>query len=201
MSPGRYQLLFFAFFLASCGGPREEEETTTVPPSSEELSEQMAEADQIIQRELDRQKTESAASFPCSLFEQRELETLLGNPVDSGDHTFEHRSENDRSWRSEACSWSSTEEGGAEMSLWVSRPEHFDSGRVECYSPLDRAAGELSGMGDSAWWTFDKYWGIGTLRACSEKALVEVKITRRGGDEESLESIARTIAERLLSAS
>jgi hypothetical protein len=155
--------------------------------------EQQAQA--IIDQQLQRMQEREAATFPCSLFPQAELEALLGNPLDKGSYAFNNVSDNDHSYKSESCAWSAAQGSGNEADLWVSQPKHFVSGQVEC-SP--GSGQEISGIGDQAWWNFQKYFGTGTLRVCSTQAMLEVKITMAGKNEAKARKIAGTMAEKVL---
>lgn len=77
-------------------------------------------------------------------------------------------------------------------------PKHFDSGQVEC-SP-GSANEEISGIGDQAWWEYQRSWGIGALRVCSAKVLMEVKVDLTGDDEPTARKMAQTIAEEVLAS-
>jgi hypothetical protein len=107
-------------------------------------------------------------------------------------------SDNDHSYRSESCDWSAKSERGNEVGLWVSLPKHFDSGKVEC-SP-GSATAKISGIGDHAWWEYQTYSGMGTLRVCSAKAMLEAKVTTRSKEEAPARTIAQTIAEKVLAS-
>ena len=170
----------------------------------EQIEEMTKKAEQIIEQEMDKIQKAEAATYPCSVFPQEELETLIGNPLEKGSYTFVHRSENDREYRSESCSWSAKGAEGNEVSLWVSRAKHFDSGQVICYPPLGAGANNpwapkrIAGIGDEAWWEYQTSGGIGTLRACSANALVETRIDLTGDDDTFAQHAARTVAEKIL---
>ena len=53
---------------------------------------------------------------------------------------------------------------------------------------------------DRAWWEFQKYFGMGTLRVCSAKAMLEVKVDLTTRDEAVAKAIAQKMAERVLSS-
>lgn len=162
-----------------------------------EVSQQEAEA--IIKQELEKMQKKEAAAFPCSLFKTDEIAAIIGNPVESGAHSFIHMYEGERKFRAVDCSWPNKEVGGGTVNLWVSRNEHFDSRKVECYPPLGKSGpGNLAGIGREAYWEFDKYLGMGTFRVCSEKTLFEVKISKKGADESTVQGMVRKVAEKIV---
>ena len=57
-----------------------------------------------------------------------------------------------------------------------------------------------SGIGDQAWWDYQKYWGMGTLRVCSGKAMLEVKVTVKSKEEAAARKIAETMATKVLAS-
>jgi hypothetical protein len=200
-------LIAVLLVLISCKGNGDEpKEPAIVQETPESVPDMQEEAGRIIEEQMTKMKKKEASMFPCSVFTQQELESLLGNPLDSGSYAFEHRSEDDRQWRSESCGWSGKGEEANEVSLWVSLPKHFDGGKVICYPPPGAGANnpyaprEISGLGDQAWWEYQKSWGIGTLRVCSDKALVEVKVDLAGNDEALAERVARSMAGKIISS-
>jgi len=156
------------------------------------------EAQQIIDQQMENVKQKEAAAFPCSLFSQSDIDTLLGNPLDKGSYAFENVSENERRYKRESCSWSALRGEGNEVSLWVALPKHFESGQVECSPGSDDR--KVSGIGDHAWWEYQKFFGMGTLRVCSTKAMLEVKVDLTDNNEAMARNIAQTVAELVLAS-
>lgn len=156
------------------------------------------EAQEIIEEQMKSLQEREAATFPCSLFPQAEIEALVGNPLDKGSYTFNHRFEDDRQYQSESCDWSAAGGEGNEVDLWVSLPKHFSSGRVECSPGSDNR--KVSGIGDQAWWEYQEYFGMGTLRVCAAQAMVEVQVDLTGNDEAVARKIAQTMAEKVLAS-
>jgi hypothetical protein len=192
----RVLVLMGLIFLSSYGssGLKADDTTVTQYPSGQANKE----AQKIIDQQMEVNKQKEASTFPCSLFEQSEIETLVGNPLDKGSYAFNNRFENNHQYKSESCSWSPMQGEGNEVSLWVSQPKHFDSGQVEC-SPGDDNR-KISGIGDQAWWEYQKYFGMGTLRVCSTKAMLEVKVDLTSNDEAMARKIAQTMAEKVLAS-
>jgi hypothetical protein len=156
----------------------------------------MDEAAAIIDSTLGQMRRQEAGTFPCSVFTVADLAQLTGTPVDSGAYTFVHQNEDNREWRSPSCAWSGSNEQATDVDLWVSLPQNFDGGQVICHPAI--GAKEVSGIGKTAWWSFMDGFGIGTLRVCTDKALLEVKIDRPNGKEDEVQGVARTIAEKVL---
>jgi len=156
------------------------------------------EAQKIIDQQMKSLKEQEAATFPCSLFPQAEIEALVGNPLDKGSYAFNNVSTNDRQYKSESCDWSAAGGGGNEVGLSVSLPKHFASGQVECVAGSDYQ--KTTGIGDQAWWDYKKFFGMGTLRVCAPKAMVEVKVTVTSKDEALARKIADTMAAKVLAS-
>lgn len=198
----RVIVIFFVILgiaLTACTREKENKKKTTLTKSDEAAQ---REAEVIIKRELEKMEKKEAVTFPCSLFKTDEIIAINGNPVESGAYTFNHMDEDGRKFRAAECAWLNKEEGGGTVNLWVSRIEHFDSGKVECYPPPGKSGpGNLAGIGTAAYWDFVKYFGMGTLRVCSEKALFEVKINKKGADEGAVQGMARKVAEKALAGS
>ena len=186
--------------LSSCGTsdqPKDERKPAAPTPAQVDAAQQ--EADKIVKQQMANLQKKEASTFPCSVFAQQEIEALAGNPLDKGSYAFNNVSENDHDYKSESCDWSAKGGDGNEVNLWVSLPKHFASGKVEC-SPGD-AAKKISGIGEEAWWDYQKYFGMGTLRVCSAKAMLEVKATAKGKDEAVARHIAQTVAGKILASS
>jgi hypothetical protein len=183
--------------LSSCGtSDKAKEETAPAQASPEQIKQQQKEADKIIDQQLANVRKKEASTFPCSLFPEQEIEALVGNPLDSGSYAFNHVTDNDRNYKSESCDWSAGFGEGNEAGLWVSLPKHFASGKVEC-SPGSTNR-EISGIGDRAWWEYMESFGMGTLRVCSEKAMLEVKVRVKSKEEAAARKIAETMANKVL---
>ena len=155
--------------LWGCGGSdKEAQEKAATQVGAEKVEEMSREADKIIDQQMEKIHEQEAATFPCSLFPQEEIEALVGNPLEEGRYTFENRSEDGRKYGSESCAWSAKGAEGNEVNLWVSLAKHFDPHQVVCYPPLGAADNnpwapkKVPGIGDQAWWEYEKSWGIGT---------------------------------------
>jgi hypothetical protein len=155
-------------------------------------------AQRIIDQQMKGLKEREAATFPCSLFPQAEIETLVGNPLDKGAYAFNNVIRNDHQYKSESCDWSAAGGDGNEVGLTVSLPKHFASGEVECEPGSDDQ--KTSGVGDQAWWDYQKFFGMGTLRVCSAKAMLEVKVTVTSKDQALARKIAQAMAEKVLAS-
>jgi hypothetical protein len=185
--------------LSSCGSPdKKTDDTTPAQATPEQVKKAQEEAGKIIDQQLASVQRKEAATFPCSLYSQQEIDALAGNPLQAGSYTFNHVSHNDHKFRSESCDWSAKSGEGNEVGLWVSLPKHFDSGKVEC-SP-GNANTKISGVGDQAWWEYQKYFGMGTLRVCSAKAMLEVKVDLTTKEESAARTIAQAVAEKVLAS-
>jgi hypothetical protein len=183
--------------LSACSSPDDSEKQAAVRPTTPaQVEAKQREAERIIDQQMGKMQRKEASTWPCSLFPQPELETLVGNPLDKGSYAFNNVSENDHEYKSESCDWSGKGGSGNEVRLWVSLPKHFKSGRVEC-SP-GSANQKISGVGEQAWWDYQKYWGGGTLRVCSPEAMLEVKVTVANKDEGTARKIAQTMATKVL---
>ena len=149
----------------------------------------------VDEHELER----NAATFPCNIFSEAYLARLMEVGMDGGSYSLVSRTEDSHAWKSDACVWQPKDGATPKAELWVGMAKHFDSGKVECYPPL--GGGEpLTGIGTKAWWSFQKSWGIGTLRVCAPSALLEAQVTRPGADDAVVRQSARTIAQRAVDA-
>lgn len=161
-----------------------------------ELSE---EAEETIDPADEHEAERNAATFPCNIFSAAYLERVMEVAMDGGAYSLVNRTEDEHAWKSDACVWKAKGDAVGEADLWISQAKHFDSAKVECYAPL--AGGDpLDGVGNNAWWRYQKSWGIGTLRVCGPSALLEVEVTRPGTEEAAVRQSARTIAQRALEA-
>ena len=184
-----------ALLFSACGGGGDDAaETAAIDSLSEDDA---AQVDAIITQALREVQEQEAATFPCSLFTSEEMGEIVGTPVDSGSYTFVNRSEDDREWKSEACAWSTQADDNTVVDAWVSLPAHFDSGQVAC-NPMIGAT-ELSGAGRSAWWQYMQGYGLGTLRVCTDAALLEVKLDRgQSATETDVQELARRVADQIV---
>jgi len=198
--------LFATILLISCGDDNPENATDqdiTDVQQEESTGEHwlgdLADSENIVEQALEREQKKSAASYPCSLFTVEEVQQFIGGAVDPGFYTFEHMNLNDDNWRGEACAWSSAGGEGADLRLWVSRPENFDDGKVRCIglTATDNAEPEL---GAQSSWTYQSSWGWGTLRICAADRLMEVEIRNGPRDEQTVRAAARSIAQKVLQA-
>lgn len=192
--------MVIGLWLSMAGGwiHAEADEKGGIQPPSGQVEGIDPQAQKIIDQQMKGLQEREAATFPCSLFPQAEIDALVGNPLDKGSYAFNHRVEDDRQYKSESCDWSVVGGEGNEVGLWVSLPRHFASGQVEC-SPGSTNR-KITGIGDQAWWEYQKYFGMGTLRVCSATAMVEVKVTVENRDEAKAKKIAQTMAERALAS-
>ena len=177
-------------------GDAEARDTTLAQAPSEQSAPIDKEARKIIDEQTERLQDREAATFPCSLFPQADVEALVGNPLGKGSYAFNNVSTNDRQYKSESCDWSAAGGDGNEVGLWVSLPKHFASGQVECIPGSEHQ--KTPGLGDQAWWDYKKFFG--TLRVCSAKAMLEVTVTVTSKDEKLARKIAQTIAQRVLAS-
>lgn len=53
---------------------------------------------------------------------------------------------------------------------------------------------------NQAWWDYKKFFGMGTLRVCSAKAMLEVRVTVTSKDEKLARKITQTIAQKVLAS-
>jgi hypothetical protein len=122
---------------------------------------------------------------------------LAGMRVDSGSYTFVNRTEDDREWKSEACAWSRLEDMNTIVDVWVSLPAHFPGGQVVCHPLIGEP--EVPGIGRTAWWQYYDGYGLGSLRACTDAALLEVKVDRgKEATEAQTQETARAVAEEII---
>jgi len=180
---------------AACSGGAEdnEQDLSSDSPSPADA----AQADSMIAGAMQQLKETEMARFPCSLFRPEEMTGIAGVPVDSGSYTFVNRSEDNIEWKSEACAWSRQEDMNTVVDVWVSLPAHFPSGKVECH-PLTGEP-EVPGIGKSAWWQYYDGYGLGTLRVCSDSALMEVKVDKgKSASEAQTQETARKVAEEIM---
>ncbi len=185
--------------LSACGSPeKKSDDTAPAQVTPEQVKKAQQEAEKVIAQQMANVQKKEASTFPCSLFPQAEIEALAGNPLQTGSYTFNHVTHDDHEFRSESCDWSAKGGEGNEVGLWVSLPKHFNSGKVEC-SPGSPNT-KTSGIGDQAWWDYQKYFGLGTLRVCSDKAMLEVKVDLTSKEEATARAMAEKIAGKVLAS-
>lgn len=194
------------FFLTGCGGSdKPAEEKAAMQAAPDQIEGMTKEVEDMIDQEMAKIQKKETSTFPCSLFPQEELETLVGNSMTPASYAFEHVNEgreggDARIYRRESCTWLPQEAEGNKVWLNVSLPKHFDSGQVICYPALDydpdnySAPKPVSGIGDQAWWS-----GVG-LEVCSAKALISVTVRLAVDDEAHARNIAWTMAEKVLAS-
>ena len=179
--------------VAACGkSDKPRDEPAPVPGPTPD----QAQAQQIIEQQLDAMQQKSAAKFPCSLFTQPEIEGLMGLSLDPGEYTFNNVDEDNHQYQADECLWSKLNVPD-EARLSVSQTKHFKSGKVEC-----DAGGlhhKLTGLGDEAYWEWQSY-GIGELRVCTTQVMVKARIYKKGKDEATNQKIARAVAEKALAS-
>jgi len=185
--------------LSACGSSdTDTDEAKTAQATPEQIEAMQQDAQKIVEQQMAKLQQREASTWPCSLFPQADIETLVGNTLDKGSYAFVNTDDNGHQYKREACDWSAKGGEGNEVSLWVSLPKHFASGKVEC-SP-GSVGKDISGIGDQAWWEYQKYWGMGTLRVCSAKAMLEAKVTVKSKDEAAARKIAQAMAEKVLNS-
>jgi hypothetical protein len=190
-------------WVVGCGGGRPEEAEPEAQLPAREVEQLWEQAGEIIDEELGKVAAKEAARFPCSLFEQQEVEALIGNALEPASYTFENISENGHDYQGESCEWFTFADDANEIGLRVSQAKHFQSGSVECKAPSNADSGphaprSTPGIGESAWWEYDKSWGMGTLLVCSTAARIRVEVDLATDDETAALAAARTLAERAL---
>ena len=93
--------------------------------------------------------------FPCTLYESEAAATLLSTDLEAPvyAHEFKTAQHSDtgivNSWQAESCSWSS-KNSGPSLNVWISRPDHFDGGAVQCFGIELEDSEPLLG-GESSW--------------------------------------------------
>ncbi len=192
--------VLFASLVPSRGSAVDETPPSGPKGNVDEFLEGLSEdAEETIEPADEHEAERNAATFPCNIFSEAYLERLMTVAMDGGAYSLVSRTEDARAWKSDACAWQAKGGGSGKADLWISQAKHFDSGKVACYPPLDGAE-PITSVGTKAWWSFQKSWGIGTLRACTASALIEAQVARPGADEAAVRQSARTIAQRAIEA-
>lgn len=195
--------VFMLTGLTACGGG-EEEVQSAQEPTQEELEAVWDEAQAVIEEELVKEDARNAARFPCTLFDKTTASNLLGAEVEAPvfAHEFKNSSNIDTgdnySWQAEACTWSNWGDG-ASLNIWVSRPEHFEDGRVSCYGIYDEDTTEAWLDGKSKW-EFLESFAWAKLLVCRDDGLFFVEIHDGPTDEAAAKGIAMEISNRVVSA-
>lgn len=195
----RMILILAPLTLIGACGDSEPVETPPQEPSNVEFEELWAkEIQPTIDQEIAKVEARSAIRYPCTLFSKEEASELLKSEVEAPSYAFENRSLNADSWQAEACTWHRSVEG-PNLSIWVSKPDHFADGRVSCYGISEADVPETL-LNGQALWTFRKRYGWAELLVCREDALFHVEIHDGPADESAAREIALTIAGQIASA-
>jgi len=144
----------------------------------------------------------AAEEFPCDLLTQAEIDEIAGNPLDPGDASTNHVTEDTTQWTARACDWGKL---GAseptEVTLAVSRAADFPSGSVQCPAPPGTSTA-VAGLGTSATWAWTDAGTsitVGKLRVCAADALVDVTVSGAGSGA-ALLAVAKGVAGKVLAA-
>lgn len=144
----------------------------------------------------------AASEFPCNLLTQSQVEQITANPLDPGDASTNHVTQDSASWTARECAWAKPSAANAtEVTLGVSRAGDFGSGSVEC-PPLPGSTTPVSGLGTEAHWSWTDTGTattVGELRVCTSAALVDVHVSGSVTGDAHL-AVARGVAEQALAA-
>lgn len=204
MRLGYLALVAMVFLWTSaCGGGGADRSEPVDQMSPEELEQALEQAGKIIDQELGKMAAREAGTFPCNIFEQQEVEALMGNELEPASYTFENINENGHEYQADSCSWFTFADDANEIELRVSQAKHFGSGSVECEAPANADTGphtpqSIPGIGHAAWWEYDKSWGMGTLLVCSPAARIKVEVDLAADDNAAALEAARKMAEKAL---
>lgn len=183
--------------IGACGRSDRGEE-----PTGEAIQEDLAavfrEVQPIIDKELAKVDARNAIRFPCTLFTKEAAGTLLDSDVEAPGYTYENRTLNQDAWISEACLWRSSVDG-PNLSIWVSKPEHFVDGSVSCNGISDADKPEAL-LGGQAVWTFRKRYGWAELLVCRDDGLFHVEIYDGPTGESDSREIAIAVASEIAKA-
>jgi hypothetical protein len=145
---------------------------------------------------------DAAAEFPCNLISQQEIEQLAGNPLDRGDASTDHVTEDTANWTALECAWLKPgAQNPTEVTLAVSRAADFPEGSVQC-PPSPASSTVVTGLGEQALWSWTDTGTtitVGKLRVCADNALVDVTVDSAASGDAHL-AIARGVAEKALAA-
>lgn len=195
--------LFLLPALGACGQGDEMTEAVR-EPTQEELEAAWHEAQPIIEKELAKEDARSAVRFPCTLFDQVSASELLGTVVEAPGFAHEFKSSNNidtgvsLSWEADACSWNNWGDG-ANLYIWVSKPEHFADGRVSC-NGIDEDDVTEALLGGKAEWTFLESFAWAQLLVCKEDGLFFVEVHDGPADEAKAKNLAIEVATRVAAA-
>ncbi|HNP65238.1 MAG TPA: hypothetical protein PKH39_14980 [Woeseiaceae bacterium] len=173
-------------------------------PTQEELEAVWQEAQPIIADELAKEDAKSAVRFPCTVFDRQSAGELLGNELDAPmyAHEFKNTSNLDTgeqfSWEADACTWSNTGDG-ANLTIWVSRPQDFKDGRVRCHGFYDEDITEPF-LGGNAKWEFLESFAWAKLLVCRDDGLFFIEIHDGPSDETDARRITNDAAARIVGA-
>lgn len=183
--------------VSACGSSDRAEEPTR-EATQEELEAVLQEVQPIIEQELAKVDARNAIRFPCTLLTKEAAGALLNSDVEAPGYKYENRTLNKDAWISEACLWRRSADG-PNLSVWVSKPEHFVDGSVSCYgiSGADVPEALLNGR---AVWTFRKRYGWAELLVCRDDALFYVEIQDGPTEESEARKIAIAVASEIAKA-
>jgi hypothetical protein len=191
--------VFLPLALLGACGDSDRAETPPQEPNDAEFEALWAkEIQPTIDQEIAKVEARSAIRYPCTLFSKEMASELLMSEVEAPSYAFENRTLNSDAWRAEACTWHRSAEGPI-LSIWISKPDHFDDGRVSCYGISDADVPETL-LDGQALWTFRKRYGWAELLVCRDDALFHVEIQDGPADEAAAREIALTIAGQIAGA-
>lgn len=183
--------------VSACGSSDRAEEPTR-EATQEELEAVLQEVQPIIDKELAKVDARNAIRFPCTLFTKEAAGALLDSDVEAPSYQYENRTLNKDAWISEACLWRRSADG-PNLSIWVSKSEHFVDGTVSCYGISDADKPEAL-LGGQAVWTFRKRYGWAELLVCRDDGLFHVEIYEGPTGESDAREIAIAVASEIAKA-
>ncbi len=186
--------------LVACGEPTDSSAQNR-EPTREELEAVWEEVQPIIDEELAKEDARSAIRFPCTLYGRDAASALLhAEPATPGyvpGYVHEYKSHNDSSWQADACSWNSWDSGPS-MNVWVSRPNQFADGQVQCFGMYEEETAQAHG-GLSLWF-FQGGFAWARLLVCRDDALFEIEIHNGPADEGEARDLTDRIARDVIGA-
>jgi len=140
-------------------------------------------------------------AHPCDVVDVADLETLTGVTLGAGDAMLAGDVENEVRWSATACRWEIEDQ--IALDLHLVRADDYDAGEVVCPELSDAVATvvDVTGLGDSAQWSYDDFGPEGELRACTATGMVTASIDVGAAgpfDETTLRSIATELVEPTL---
>ena len=138
----------------------------------------------------------------CDLATEAEVEAAFGEDLPAGSFSSGSTDEDGVQWQSDNCNWDI--EDGLEVSLEYSTAEDFADGELLCpeLDSFDTPSTPVEGLdAASAAWVNDQVDpDEGTLRICTDTALVDIDIeTSDGtGDSDTMQQQAVALAEVVL---